>query len=248
MDSEFNQIKKPPATLVSAVYGAAGTASTILGSLSAARQNARSVRDMLPSDFYEAINKLHASNDTIDYYSPGKGIRQVLERLAVAHGIYEWLAPHDEAAAFYRLGRSLERMDLVSRLLNMHIETEWPEQGPATTLRAVGGLSTFLRYRIPMTPKNLRQFLVTDMTFPRSLLQSSTNSEAAIRDIGRMSSLNVDQVIRPIGLLKSRLMYLGDIPHEIEDVLQQTIMSVAMTSVGVKDQFFRPLGSIVWSN
>jgi uncharacterized alpha-E superfamily protein len=206
------------------------------------------VRDLLPSDFYESMNKLHAASESIDVYSPGHSLRGVLERLAVTNGIFEWLAPDDESAAFFDLGRSLERMDLVSRLLNMHIESEWLEQGPATTLRAVGGLSTFLRARVPLTPRRVRLFLVSDTSFPRSLLQSSKEAETAIRDLTRMSGLQVDSVLRPIGQLRARLMYLGENVEEVDDVLQQTIASVALTSAAIRDQFFRPIGSIVWSN
>lgn len=73
------EISKPNAPeLIRAVYGAPNTPNTVLGSLNSARSNARAVRDALPSDFYESINKLYASTSTIDLDSPGQDLRMIL--------------------------------------------------------------------------------------------------------------------------------------------------------------------------
>lgn len=84
------------------------------------------------------------------------------------------------------------------------MESEWPEQGPSTSLRAVGGLSTFLRAKVPITPLLVRFFLISDLKFPRSLLLSAIESEAAIKEISQMTQLKSDQVLKPMALIKSR--------------------------------------------
>ncbi len=47
--------------LVELAYGEPLNPGTLLGSIHSARSNARFIRDILPSDFYEAINHLNAT-------------------------------------------------------------------------------------------------------------------------------------------------------------------------------------------
>ncbi len=126
--------------LVELAYGEPLNPGTLLGSIYSARSNARLIRDILPSDFYQAMNHVSAATDEFSLAAPGRSLRVILDRLAVVNGIFEWLAPEDESAHFLTLGRSLERMDLMSRLLSLKLENEWRDQGPATTLRSVGAL------------------------------------------------------------------------------------------------------------
>jgi uncharacterized alpha-E superfamily protein len=234
--------------LIQVVYGDESNPSTILGALYGARANARSIRDTLPSDFYESINRLHAASEAFDHTLPGSSLKSILDRLAVSNGIYEWLAPIEETTHFYKLGRNLERMDLVSRLLLIKMEDEWKDQGPATTLRAVGGLSTFLKARIPVNAERVRHFLIKDPTFPRSLFGSGKSAELAIKEIATFNGVNIESVIRPIGLLGSQIQFLGDDPEEEKAIISRTPQAVEMTSEAIKSHFFRPTGSIVWSN
>ena len=108
--------------LVELAYGEPLNPGTLLGSIYSARSNARLIRDILPSDFYQAMNHVSAATDEFSLAAPGRSLRVILDRLAVVNGIFEWLAPEDESAHFLTLGRSLERMDLMSRLLSLKHE------------------------------------------------------------------------------------------------------------------------------
>ena len=241
--------------LVRCVYGDADAANSIVGALNAARNNARSIRDALPPDFFEALNKAYLRTLLLpDIHFPGAILREILEGLAGVNGVFHWVAPRDEAMAFFRLGCYLERIDLVGRLLNMRIDQLWPEQGSATMLRSVGGLSTYLRNNVRLTGANVRIFLTTDVGFPRSLLHSAQEASSTIRDIAHLSSTNVDDVIHSIGLLKSQLEYsqfTGDmnaLNEKVDMLVAQSLRAVETTSVAVKNKYFRPIGSIVWSH
>ena len=139
-------------------------------------------------------------------------------------------------------------MDLVSRLLLLKIEKEWKEQGPATTLRAVGGLSTFLKSRVPITGDRVRTFLIQEQSFPRSLLEASKDAEDALREICSFNGLSPGPILRPIGLLKSEILFLDDNSASQDEIVHKTPLSVEETSEAVRKHFFRPTGSIVWSN
>ena len=234
--------------LVELALGEPLNPGTLLGSIHSARSNARLIRDILPSDFYEAINQLNAATQEFTIGAPGRSLRNILTHLAVANGIFEWLAPVDESAHFVSLGRSLERMDLMSRLLSLNLENEWRDQGPATTLRSVGALTTYLRVRTPLTASGIRLFLVQSDTFPRSINQCGKKAAKELREIAAMTQLGVDDILRPIGMLDSQIRYLNNTQGELEQIISQTTVAVAETTDGIGLRFFRPVGSIVWSN
>ena len=234
--------------LVALAYGEPLNPGTLLGSIHSARSNARLIRDILPSDFYQAINQLNATTDDFSLAAPGRSLRSILDRLAVTNGIFEWLAPEEESAHFLTVGRSLERMDLMSRLLALKLENEWRDQGPATTLRAVGALNTYLRERVPLTTVGVRRFLVESDTFPRSIAECAKRADVELREIAVMTQLHVDDILRPIGMLESQIRYLGDDLDELERIIAKTTPAVAQTTDGIGLRFFRPIGSIVWSN
>ena len=234
--------------LVKVVYGGHENPSTILGALDGARSNARSIRDILPSDFYEAINRLSAATLEFNLDTPGDSLKIILDRLAVANGIYEWLAPHDEPSAFFELGRSLERLDLVSRLLSLRLENEWREEGSTTTLRSIGALSTFLKSRQPISASTVRPFLVGDSNFPRSLFSSALSAELSLVKIGKMTKTSTHDVLRPIAILGNQILHLEGDVIEQENLILHTPQKVNETTENIKLVFFRPIGSIVWNN
>jgi uncharacterized alpha-E superfamily protein len=140
-------------------------------------------------------------------------------------------------------------MDLVSRLLAMQIEKEWRDQGPATTLRAVGGLSTFLRARVPISAQRVRAFLIKDPSFPRSLFESGRMAEELLREIAKLNGSASESILKPIGLLGSQIHFINEEDfEEIERIIARTPHAVEETSAAIKANFFRPVGSIVWSN
>ena len=234
--------------LVELAYGQPLNPGTLLGSIHSARSNARLIRDILPSDFYEAINHLNATSEEFNVSAPGRSLGLILERLAVANGIFEWLAPVDESAHFVTLGRSLERMDLMSRLLSLKLENEWRDQGPATTLRSVGALNTYLRARVPLTSLSVRRFLVVSDIFPRSISECAKHADVELREISTMTQVRVDDILRPIGILASQIKYLPEGSEELENIIFETSRAVAQATDGIGLRFFRPIGSIVWSN
>jgi uncharacterized alpha-E superfamily protein len=237
--------------LVALVYGNSAVSGSVVGSLDAARANARSVRDALPSDFYEALTKAqHRAAEPLNTLSPGAGLRDVLESLALVHGVFAWVSPRDEARSFYQLGRYLERIDLVARLLNMRLDVGWPEQGPATMLRAVAGLHTFLRRHARMTAEPVRMFLLKDAACPRSLLRTAINAEESLHEIAEFSSTRAELTIRPVALLRAELDYTADLLDDatVDRFVAQAIETVEATTTLLRERYFRPVGSIVWNH
>ncbi|MCU0264466.1 MAG: alpha-E domain-containing protein, partial [Candidatus Nanopelagicales bacterium] len=118
MPADVDRATLTPATLVRIVVGESDDPKTVLGSVAAARENARTIREALPGDMFERMNATHLRLQAgISTVIPGIPLRGLLDELSVVAGIIDWQMPRDEGLVFLRLGGALERLDMTSRLL-----------------------------------------------------------------------------------------------------------------------------------
>lgn len=239
------------AELVSAVVGSPSDPATIAGAITMARENARGVRESLSADVFEAINAAHLAGirGPIVATSPAYALYRVVERLAVVVGQIDWTVPRDEGYLFLSLGRCLERLDMVARVLAVRHDQLWPEGGPVATLRAGAALNVFLRTQHPINGDEVRKFLVLDGSFPRSMRLCSSYAEEAVRGLAARGASDGGGLLREVGLLRSQLEYAVDPdPLEVDGLIELVQQSTARASDIVAQAFFRPVGTIVWSN
>ncbi|MFI0432174.1 MAG: alpha-E domain-containing protein [Candidatus Nanopelagicales bacterium] len=244
-----------PSALVRQVLGSADDTGTISGSVHAARENARAIRDALSGEVFEALNsvdmRLALAVSKPDIRSPGVLLHGVLERLAIVHGVIDWTSPRDEGYLFLRLGRTIERIDMTARLLTVHHEALWPESGPVAMLRASGGLHAFLRGRNPMNAEQVRGFLVLDPLFPRSMLGSARAAVETVRELEAQGSLDTSgKLLRTVGMLRSELEFSSSAPspQTIDDMAESAMGAAGAAGAEVSEAFFRQAGTIVWSH
>ncbi len=241
-----------PTELVRSLLGDAANPSTVIGSVAAARENARSVRDALPGDVFEALNGAHLTltRGLTAAASPGASMHRVLERLMVVNGAIEWTMPRDEGHLFLALGRALERIDMTARLLDVRHDVVWPDTGPVAALRSAAGLSAFLRTGEAPTGEQVREFLVLDPNFPRSMLHSAQRAEAAVRGLQMLGGVDDGELVREVGLMRSRLEFAGGLhdPAVIDQLVHDTQGSCVATGAAVAEAYFRQAGTIVWSH
>ncbi len=243
-----------PGALARQVLGTPEDTGTISGSVHAARENARAIRDALSGEVFEALNsvdmRLTLAVSKPDIRSPGVLLHGVLERLAIVHGVIDWTSPRDEGYLFLRLGRTIERIDMTGRLLAVHHESLWPESGPVAMLRASGGLHAFLRGRNPMNAEQVRGFLVLDPLFPRSMLGSARGAVTTVRELEAQGSLDTSgSLLRTVGMLQSELEFSASAPspQTIDAMAESAMAAAGEAGAEVSDAFFRQAGTIVWS-
>lgn len=237
--------------LVTAVVGNSSDPATISGAITMARENARGVRESLSADVFEALNAAHLAGirGPIVATSPAYALYRVVERLAVVVGQIDWTVPRDEGHLFLSLGRSLERLDMMARVLAVRHDQLWPEGGPVATLRSAASLNAFLRTQHPLTGDEVRRFLLLDADHPRSMRVSSSNAEEAVRGLAARGASDGGDLLREVGLLRSQLEYAVDPhPEEVDALIELVQQSSARASDVVAAAFFRPVGTIVWSN
>lgn len=239
------------ADLVGSVVGSSSDPATVSGAITMARENARGVRESLSADVFEAMNAAHLAGirGPIVATSPAYALYRVVERLAVVVGQIDWTVPRDEGYLFLSLGRSLERMDMMARVLAVRHDQLWPEGGPVATLRSAAALNAFLRTQHPLTGDEVRRFLLLDSDHPRSMRVSSSNAEEAVRGLAARGASDGGDLLREVGLLRSQLEYAVDPrPDEVDALIELVQQATARASDIVASAFFRPVGTIVWSN
>jgi uncharacterized alpha-E superfamily protein len=241
-----------PTELVRALLGDVANPSTVIGSVGAARENARSVRDALPGDVFESLNGAHLTltRGLTAAASPGASMYRVLERLMVVNGAIEWTMSRDEGHFFLSLGRALERIDMTARLLDVRHDVVWPDTGPVATLRSAAAMSAFLRTGASPTGEMVREFLVLDPTFPRSMLHSARSAENAVRGLQTLGGVDDADLVREVGLMRSRLEFAGGVhdPAVIDQLCHDTQLSGVAAAGAVAEAYFRQAGTIVWSH
>ena len=108
-----------------------GNDSSILASLTAARENLRTARPVVPREAWEACNNLWLnSNDHLVEAHSREGrvqwLRRVITGCQCIHGILLGTMSRDEAMSFLVLGQNIERADLTTRVLDVRSESPPP--------------------------------------------------------------------------------------------------------------------------
>ncbi len=98
--------------------------NSIFSSLTLARENARTAREIIPSESWEQVNGLyHSLKDSLN---PRMGratrhslLEQIISDSQRIDGLFVGSMSHNRAFAFIELGRKLERADMTSRLVDI---------------------------------------------------------------------------------------------------------------------------------
>jgi uncharacterized alpha-E superfamily protein len=157
--------------------------TSIRRSVAAARENARSTREMVSLETWEALNELNlwmgSAKARARWLEDRDGFyRHVRRGCQLAAGVVDGTMLHDAPYHFIALGAMLERTGQTARILDVHhhalaalaahdvVETAVF----FALLRACSGFEPFMkRNRGPVTPLAVASFLVLDAEFPRSV-------------------------------------------------------------------------------
>ena len=164
----------------------------------AARENARSVREVISSEMWEHINRYYlmlkdtgsltaALEHSYDFYDQ---IRTSGQQFL---GVTDATMTHGEAWHFCRLGRTLERADKTSRILDVKYFILLPEVSDVGSpyddiqwralLRSASALEMYRQRHGRISPVNVVGFLVLDKEFPRAILHCLGQADESLHAI-----------------------------------------------------------------
>jgi uncharacterized alpha-E superfamily protein len=230
--------------------------SSVLGSLAAARDNARGCRETVSSEMWECLNTtwlgLADARARIEVRGVHPFFQWVRERCSVLAGLADATMSRDEGWLFLVLGRSVERVDMTARLLSTHSQAGGSIPSWLTLLRSCGAWETYLRtYRGSLSDRHAAEFLLLDRLFPRSVLAALVSAENCLAglepDRGRVGVGTEAQ--RILGRARTDLAYrspedlFGDLPVVLAG-LQRTCSQV---SEAVSTRYFRQTAVVAWS-
>jgi len=171
---------------------------SVVSSLSAARENARTVREVISSEMWEHVNEtylwvLSAAKDPDVVGSPFDFLDDVKKASQLFVGITYLTMTHNEAWHFARLGRLLERADMTSRIVDVkhklltkdptQMATPHDELSWGALLRSASALEMYRKRHGQIMPSQVLSFLLFDQKFPRSVRYCLRKGERSLHAI-----------------------------------------------------------------
>jgi uncharacterized alpha-E superfamily protein len=204
--------------------------NSILSCLRSARENARSIREIISREMWEQVNafylmvkeaaQAHSLAELHDFFTEVKMTSHLFA------GVMNATMSHNEGWHFGQIGTFLERADKTARILDVKYFILLPSVKDVGTtldtlqwmalLKSASAYEMYRKRQHRITPKGVAEFLVLDREFPRSIqfcLIQAERSLHQITDTAIGSWRNPAE--RALGRLRSELDYLT-----IEDIMQ----------------------------
>lgn len=174
---------------------------SIVSSLASARENARTIRDIIPRETWERINDLYmvakgnapsgiARRQRYDYLS------RVIMGAQTITGQLAGTMLHDVGYDFLRMGRNLERADMTTRIIDVSsgnlLEHEHETLTPYESIQWMSVLKSLTAYQMYRRSVQVRvsrsyvlRFILKDRNFPRAVNHSLSEVEACLVNLPR---------------------------------------------------------------
>ncbi|MCU0427213.1 MAG: alpha-E domain-containing protein [Candidatus Kapabacteria bacterium] len=176
--------------------------NSILSCLTAARENARSIREIISSEMWEQVNKFYllvrdlATQARTDFSLIANQFEMFTQMKMAAHlfeGIMAATMSHNEAWHFGRLGRFLERADKTSRILDVKYFLLLPDVADvgssldtiqwAAVLKSASGLEMYRKIYHRIDPVNVAEFLILNDVFPRAIRYAVSRAQRSLSSV-----------------------------------------------------------------
>ena len=178
---------------------------SVCSSLHLARENARTLREILPTEAWELLNEFFADctrnvESAINKRTRFEFLKRIVITLQTIAGMFDGTMNRNDAYTFSLLGRNLERADMTSRIVDVRsaqlLPAETPELRPFESVQwmsVLKSLSGYQMYRLKMRSRVKRadvlQFLLRDDQFPRSCQFCLSQLEASLTPLPRSESV-----------------------------------------------------------
>ncbi|MEB3309227.1 MAG: alpha-E domain-containing protein [Snowella sp.] len=189
--------------------------NSIISCLYMARENARSIREIISSEMWEEVNQFYLMVKEAAEHPP-QNIPSFFTQVKLAShrfaGVMDATMTHNEGWHFGQMGRFQERADKTARILDVKYfyllpSAEWvgtplDQIEWIALLKSASAYEMYRKCQRRITPSNVAEFLILNREFPRSIyfclqeLQRSLHSitgspvgtwtNAAERDLGRL--------------------------------------------------------------
>lgn len=210
--------------------------NSILSCLAAARENARSIREIISSEMWEHLNNFylelaHPQSQHFALHDPHRFFKIIQMRSHLFTGLMDSTMSHGEAWNFARIGMMLERADKTSRILDVKYFMLLPEADMVNTpmdniqwmavLKSASAFEMFRKEHHTINPRKVADFLIFDAQFPRSIRHCLFKSQVSLHRItGTSMGSAHNGAEKKLGRLVADLEYT-DIDEVVEHGMHQ---------------------------
>ena len=229
--------------------------TAIAGALGAARENARGARETISSEMWEALNTtwiaLPERRRRASRHGAHAYFSWVRERAALINGISDATMSRDDGWRFLMLGRSIERVDMTTRLVLTRALAGGGAASWTVLLRSCGAFESYLRaYRGSVSDESAAEFLILDRLFPRSIYHALSMAERCLDELddGWRRTGTDDVARRVLGRARTALEFRGadevsaDLAGEMESI--QRACSLATEALSAR---YFPDSAMSWA-
>jgi uncharacterized alpha-E superfamily protein len=224
----------------------------LLNSLRAARENARTIRDVIPREAWEHINDLYLN---IKEQLP-QGLAQrkrydflgsIIGGTQMTTGLLAGTMTHNSGYDFLRIGRNLERADMTTRIIDVRSTNLLPEESedlPSLEIiqwmSVLQSLSAYQAYRQHVQTRVQRnevlEYLLQDALFPRAFHHCLREAHNSLQNLprNRRPLRHLNTIIRSIIHLDLKTLNKKAI-HRLLDSLQ---LDLAQLHQHISDTYF----------
>jgi uncharacterized alpha-E superfamily protein len=186
------------------MIGDLNSPSSIAFSLSNARENARTFRDIIPREAWELINDLYLfSKKNLASGLSQRGrfeyLRHIVNSSQHLTGLLAGSMIHDAGYDFLRIGRNLERADMTIRIVDVRSASLLPDQTGLTpfeniqwmsVLKSLSGYQMYRRHmQVRVQRPQVLKFLLQTAEFPRSFYHCVCAADDCLQHLPRNEAL-----------------------------------------------------------
>jgi uncharacterized alpha-E superfamily protein len=233
---------------------------SLVDMLAFARENARTTREIMPTEAFELINGLYYfardnAEAGISRAERNEVLDQIVSRSQQIGGLMAGTMSRDEAYSFVRLGRSLERADMTTRIVDVDSQKLMPElevedaepeaREPYDNILWMNVLRSSSAYQMyrqhvreRINGEDVVRFLLQNEQFPRSTAHNLTTMTKVLRNLPNSNKVNW-QVNKTRKLVRdadvNRLLRRGLLCH-----LDSVQKEIAQVHFKIADTWFLP--------
>jgi uncharacterized alpha-E superfamily protein len=237
----------------------ADNSNSIVACLTRARENARSIREIISAEMWENLNQLYWSiqgDDAAARFaeSPDDLYRSVMTGSMLFQGLTDQTLEHDQRWLFTQVGKYFERIDVTCRVIATKFAI-LQDMGPSlevpirnihwmAVLKSCGSIEAYRRENFgEMDPTRVANFLILQRDFPRSIRFSVAAARRAIASIRTGINVGgVDAAERILGRLDAQLEFAERCEIEetgVPEYLQKIESAIGAASAAMQKAYFQ---------
>lgn len=206
---------------------------SVVACITRVRENARSVRELIPTELWHAVNSFHLALRARDLRhdldtQPYDLYEMVKQRCQTVSGVLADTMTRDDGWRFASIGRYLERAQITCRILSVRAAASKDDisfHAWQVALKSASASEAFGKaYRGASEPRGVIEFLLMSPVFPRSIFFCLTRAETELR----MLAAGPGGITRPqrlLGRTRSAIEFAevdelvrGDLPAHLDAI------------------------------